>query len=127
MHDLIHADHFYRETEVYQGQLGFYGLLDHCIRQGHFTEHLKNEKFAQEFEYVISDMNAYAVHLMKCLKSALIHFHTEGEMFFKNWVNDLKSEGDEQKALLELNKTCYQPESQDSHILNFLNRWKFSL
>jgi hypothetical protein len=125
MHDLIHADHFYREESVYLGQLGFYGLLDFCLREKHFDELMQNTKFASELEYVISDMNAYAVHLMKCFKSALIHFHEQGEDFFKQWMDKLDPHQDELKAMLELNSPRYEAINQDQHILNFLERWRF--
>ena len=45
MHDLIHADHFYHNNQCYQGQLGFYGFLDHCMTQNHFADHLKLPAF----------------------------------------------------------------------------------
>jgi hypothetical protein len=123
MHDLIHADHFFHNNFSYQGQLGFYGLLDHCMEQGHFREHLNNDKFESEFEYLISDMNAYAIHLLKCLKSALIYYHAEGDVFFNHWVTKITSEAPIQEALLGLNDKNYDSR-QDQLILDFLDRWR---
>ncbi len=123
MHDLIHADHFYFHNESYQGQLGFYGFLDFCLKEKHFDEHLKVTKFQAEFEYLIADMNAYAVHLLKCLKSALIHFHPRGEDFFKEWIHFLKLESSENKAWSQLNTADYE-DSQDLVLLNFLHRYQ---
>ena len=76
MHDLIHADHFFHDNKCYQGQMGFYRALWKLCSEGIFDELLSHEAFKNEFEYTISDMNAYCVHLMKCFKSALFHYHS---------------------------------------------------
>jgi hypothetical protein len=111
MHDLIHADHFYFNNESYQGQLGFYGLL-HKTKSYFDLEH---EKFQQEFEYLISDMNAYPIHLLKCLKSAMVHhFSTD---YFNNWI-DLPEE------LHLLNTKEYLPEVMDRKILDWLDAFR---
>lgn len=114
MHDLIHADHFYFHNECYEGQLGFYGLLDKTI--DYFD--LSNEKFANEFEYVISDMNAYAIHLMKCLKSAILHYFDED--YFRGWLRGLEAPD----AMYLLNSSEYVPETMDREILGWLSRYK---
>ena len=123
MHDLIHADHFYHNNHTYQGQLGFYGFLDHCMELNHFDELLQNEKFESEFEYLIADMNAYAIHLMKCFKSALLHYHPKPYMFFEQWLSTLGLEESEHKAMRDLNSEIYEGR-QDEIILNLLNRFK---
>ena len=119
MHDLIHADHFYHNNQCYQGQLGFYGFLDHCMSGNHFDELLHNPKFESEFEYLIADMNAYAIHLMKCFKSALLHYHPEPESFYQNWLNKLILKDEEKRVLNVLNTEDYQGQD-DLVILNFL-------
>jgi len=124
MHDLIHADHFYQHDEVFLGQLGFYGLLDYCYREGHFREQFKVAKFQSEFDYLISDMNAYAIHLLKCLKSALIHYHPTGEAFFIEWVKMITTEAQEQSSLLKLNTVNYGAEEEDAILLKWINSWR---
>jgi hypothetical protein len=114
MHDLIHADHFYHNNECFEGQLGFYGLLDQTL--SYFD--LSNEKFASEFEYVIADMNAYAVHLMKCLKSAMIHYFNDD--YFRAWLVGLNAPA----GLYALNTSEYVPESMDAEILRWLSVFK---
>lgn len=114
MHDLIHADHFYHNNICYEGQLGFYGLLDKTI--SYFD--LSNEAFAAEFEYVIADMNAYAIHLMKCLKSAMIHYFHED--YFRGWLLNLNAP----VALYALNTPAYVPEEMDADILGWLSAFK---
>lgn len=122
MHDLIHADHFYHKNECFKGQLGFYGFLDHCMKENHFESHLTNEKFASEFEYLIADMNAYAIHLFKCLKSALIFFHPEGENFYQEWSQKLTQDTQEIEALDLLNTSSFSSR-HDEILLQFLNKW----
>lgn len=114
MHDLIHADHFYFHNECYQGQLGFYGLLDKTF--AYFD--LSHEEFAREFEYVIADMNAYAIHLLKCLKSAMVHYFSED--YFRNWPKELNPP----KALYVLNTNDYDPVTMDLEILNWLDQFR---
>ena len=114
MHDLIHADHFYQNNECFQGQLGFYGLLEKTLP--YFD--LGHEKFAGEFDYVISDMNAYAIHLIKCLKSAMVHYFNEE--YFINWAKDLSPP----EELLMLNTKSYIPEEMDERILTWLDQYR---
>lgn len=116
MHDLIHADHFYYHNECFLGQLGFYGLLDKTI--GHFD--LSNEAFASEFEYLIADMNAYAVHLLKCLKSAMIHYFSED--YFRGWAQGLNPP----VALYALNTPAYVPVEMDPQLLAWLDQYRQS-
>lgn len=123
MHDLIHADHFYHNNQCYQGQLGFYGLLDHCMTQNHFEEQFKTPAFEAEFEYLIADMNAYAIHLMKCFKSALTHYHPEPETFFTHWLTKFPLAETELDALKTLNSEAYDG-TKDQIILNFLESWR---
>jgi hypothetical protein len=92
------------------------------MQEKYFEQHLVNEKFASEFEYLIADMNAYAVHLFKCLKSALIFHHTEGEIFFQGWTNKITQNNQEQEALTLLNTPSFTFQ-HDELLLQFLNKW----
>ncbi len=87
MHDLIHADHFFFDNHCYKGQMGFYKALWKASSEKVFETALNHEAFRNEFEYVIADMNAYCVHLMKCLKSAILHYHENGHLIFKHMVD----------------------------------------
>ena len=119
MHDLIHADHFYFHNECYEGQLSLYWFLDHCMKNGSFDELMQNEDFKWELEYLISDMNAYAIHSLKCLKAALIHYHPEKEIFFQRWVEKVGMPG-----LLKLSTPEYVPENEDHHLLETLRSFR---
>ena len=120
MHDLIHADHFYHNNKCYQGQLGFYGFLDFCMSQNHFDELLAIPAFETEFEYLIADMNAYAIHLMKCFKSALLHYHSSPETFFSDWLSKFILTEKEFDAFSSLNTESYD-NTKDEVLLNFLD------
>ncbi len=124
MHDLIHADHFYFDNQCYMGQLGFYGFLDFCHNRGDFSELLENAAFENEYEYLISDMNAYAIHLLKCFKSALTHYHPEKLEHFEKWLMKLELDLDEMMAFLALNTSGFNA-SHDKTLLNFLEKFRF--
>jgi hypothetical protein len=123
LHDLIHADHFYHDNQCYEGQLGFYGFLNDCLNKGHFESLLTNSSFENEFEYLISDMNAYPIHLLKCLKSAVTHYHEDGESFLREWFSKLDLNNEEVNAFIKLNSPQFKPE-HDKSLLTFLSKFK---
>lgn len=72
LHDLMHADQFFNHHESLKGQLGFYELISKIYDQPELRLLIKQDKnFKKEFEYITTDMNAYVIHLFKCLKSSL--------------------------------------------------------
>lgn len=80
LHDLHHADHFFHQSESLKGQLGFYSLVNRIYDQPRLKASLKQDlQFKTEFDYVVSDMNAYVIHLFKCFKSAFTR--TDAELF----------------------------------------------
>lgn len=121
MHDLIHADHFYHDNHCYEGQISLYWFLDHCMKEGHFDELLSNEDFEWELEYLISDMNAYAVHSLKCLKAALIHYHPMKEKFFESWVEKVNLEKD---SWLRLSTPAYSDINEDHLLLKAIGTFR---
>jgi hypothetical protein len=77
LHDLHHADLFFNHQGSLKGQLGFYSLVDQIYDEPMIKKTLKtDEQFKTEFEYVVSDMNAYVIHLFKCFKSAFTRADT---------------------------------------------------
>ena len=73
LHDLHHADQFFSNDLSLKGQLGFYKLVDTIYDRSELKQTLKSDsQFKSEFDYVVSDMNAYVIHLFKCFKSAFI-------------------------------------------------------
>ncbi|MDD4974050.1 MAG: hypothetical protein PHY93_06845 [Bacteriovorax sp.] len=84
LHDLMHADQFFSQIESQKGQLGFYQLINSIYDQPDLRNLLKTDaNFKKEFEYVASDMNAYVIHLFKCLKSSISRIDKE-KVFFDN-------------------------------------------
>lgn len=71
IHDLIHADHFFKDTKQHQGQIGFYKFVDKIKNDDHLLKLFENDNFKKGFEYIISDMNAHPVHLFQTLKALL--------------------------------------------------------
>lgn len=75
LHDLMHADHFFHHVDIIDGQLGFYEMVNRVYEKPELKAAMKKDKqFKREFDYVASDMNAYVIHLYKCLKSAVVKF-----------------------------------------------------
>jgi hypothetical protein len=73
LHDLVHADKFYRNTAMMDGQVGFSRFVYKIYRSGLFDElMLTDAAFKKEIEYVMSDMNSFCVHLLKCLKAVCL-------------------------------------------------------
>lgn len=84
LHDLMHADQFFSQTNSLKGQLGFYQRIDSIYNKEELKFYLKsNNSFKGEFEYVSSDMNAYVIHLFKCLKSSICRADPSEDFFTK--------------------------------------------
>jgi hypothetical protein len=70
LHDLIHADHFFRDPRQAQVQIGFSRWLSELWAHQSLRDRLQEStKFAQQFEYACADMNSHGAHLVKYLKA----------------------------------------------------------
>jgi hypothetical protein len=68
LHDLIHAEHFFRDRELYAGQVEFYReVLERLTVSREFSAILASPEAREKFEYIISDMNSHPEHLRGCL------------------------------------------------------------
>jgi hypothetical protein len=76
VHDLIHADHFFRDPAQAQAQIQFSRRL---LKLGQRTEVQKfvaqDLEFRDQWNYLISDMNSVPLHLFKTLKAMLLGAH----------------------------------------------------
>lgn len=120
LHDLHHADHFFNQDESLKGQLGFYYLVNKIYDQPQLKKSLKEDlQFKTEFEYVVSDMNAYVIHLFKCFKSAFIRTDaTSAEPLFPQILEWWNMPAHIQSAAHKLNTPDFKDEDE-LHLKNF--------
>lgn len=72
IHDLLHADHFFRDSSHRDGQLGVYRFIQRLLTDESLNSLLLSDaRFREGFEYIISDMNSHPVHLFQTLHSLL--------------------------------------------------------
>lgn len=69
LHDLIHADHFYRDPLLAKSQIGFSKFIYKVYSENVFSEFLKDPQFEKDFYYIVSDMNSHPTHLLQTLKA----------------------------------------------------------
>lgn len=72
LHDLIHAHHFFSDLESQKRQVGFYRNILKIKNDPDFKKlYSSDSNFAEQFNYIISDMNAHPVHLFQTLKASV--------------------------------------------------------
>lgn len=69
IHDLIHADHFFRDPQLRAGQIGFYKWVHFIATNKWLEPYFTNNQFYLNFCYLISDMNSHPLHLIKTFKA----------------------------------------------------------
>ncbi|KHD88407.1 MAG: hypothetical protein OM95_09800 [Bdellovibrio sp. ArHS] len=80
VHDLIHADHFFADSEKAQAQILFCQRLRILAQMPTIQQMLYNDTlFRGEFHYLMSDMNSVPLHLLKTLKAILLGFYKRKE------------------------------------------------
>lgn len=103
LHDLMHADQFFSQEISLKGQLGFYSLINTIYDKTETKDLLKSDpEFKKEFEYVASDMNAYVIHLFKCLKSS-IYRTKDSESYFQKLLSWWNMNDEEKSSSHKLN------------------------
>jgi hypothetical protein len=78
LHDLVHAYKMFHNKCLLQSQVGFYRSILKLNQNANFKiwlDNLKsnNKEFAENFDYLISDMNSHAKHLFFYFKTILIN------------------------------------------------------
>lgn len=69
LHDLIHADHFFKHPDWKNAQIGFSRWMLELYEDQSFNQWLCNDPvFAKDFFYGSSDMNSHPAHMMKYFK-----------------------------------------------------------
>jgi hypothetical protein len=72
VHDLAHAWKFLHDPRQYRLQCRFFQWLQRALESGLFDEWLTDAAFAEQMDYLISDMNTHPVHGLKFLHAAAI-------------------------------------------------------
>jgi hypothetical protein len=111
LHDLIHADHFFRDPHQARVQVGFSRWLSELWSQKELRDRLeRSQSFASQFEYACADMNSHGAHLVKYLKAIFCH-HEQQEMLLSLTQSGTRSHQFHQ-ALQALNT----PEERTEHL-----------
>jgi hypothetical protein len=110
-HDLIHADHFFHDNHLMRAQVGFYRLVERMLTEGMLAPFMARAEFPEALDYLLADMNAHPVHLLKCLRAICrkAHDRESGELFERILPQYWPSETHE--SLRELNG----PRFTDAH------------
>lgn len=119
LHDLDHADHFFNHESILKGQLGFYkrscDIYEDELLQIALNE---NADFSKEFNYVVSDMNAYVIHLLKCFKASFTNHNID---LFNHIITKWDANRDETQAFLHLNTPLFS-DADESCLVNFFEK-----
>jgi len=96
LHDLEHAHKFFGDSKSHLGQVRFFQFLRANLPC--FKPLLSDADFLKAFEYLISDMNAHPMHLMKYLKAIVFTTFAKDETqttaffarIFEEWPADVR-------------------------------------
>jgi hypothetical protein len=73
LHDLIHAQHFFKDPQMARVQTGFSRLMREIARLPEVARLLRTDAiFEREFSYGATDMNSHGAHLLKYLKAVAV-------------------------------------------------------
>lgn len=76
IHDLIHADHFFKNPMTAVQQIRFSQKLMTAYKTPELQTMMNSDlQFRNEFHYLMSDMNSVPLHLMKTLKAIVLGFY----------------------------------------------------
>lgn len=106
LHDLIHAEHFFSDPQNRLGQIGVYRLLHEILSHKILDPILSNNEFNKSFSYLMSDMNAHPLHLIKTLRAYLkIHSGSDSERLWQAMIElpSLVNHPEIQRALSQIN------------------------
>lgn len=121
LHDFIHAEHFFKQPEFLQLQIGFYRWVYEAYAAGFFSTLLEHSPaFEKEFHYLISDMNSHPLHLVKTLR-ALLEIHAPESLLWTQFIEPIKCQKPQlYEALQYVNTALFRPENYDS-LIQYLN------
>jgi hypothetical protein len=115
LHDLMHAHHFLSHPEKMKGELGFYYLMKGALENKLFEEAFKDSIFQTEFEYLVSDMNAYCIHQLKYLRGSLNRWQVRlgiNQDFYLELLNSWRADQNIYSAALKINTPDFKLEDE---------------
>ncbi len=124
LHDLIHAEHFFADPQDRQGQIGFYRLIHEILTNKILETLLLNDEFNKSFSYLMSDMNAHPLHLVKTLRAYIkIHSGLESEQLWNKITSlpSIKNHPKIQIAFREVNNPLFTTDDAVT-LTHFLNQ-----
>ena len=114
LHDLVHAYKMFSNDILLQGQIGFCRAIMKILKnkQGNdLIESLssQDEKFSENFDYLISDMNSHTKHLFYYFKAILINslkskYNLKDEILNGKSLEEFLSTFDTFLQILEMNE-----------------------
>ena len=111
LHDCIHAEHFFSQTENFVSQIGFYKFVKTAIEQQCWDQKQASAGFDGAFSYLISDMNSHPLHLLKTFKAIIdIHFSSSAAAVWEKITGSIQSTPQENDALRKVNTTYFTDE-----------------
>ncbi len=124
LHDLIHADHFFRDPVQTEQQRSFSKLMSYHYRKNTLGFYFKeNVEFKKQVDYLASDMNAHIIHFIKYLKAIidilfdqLKYDKTSALKLFTDLFEVLQPNRDQQLALIKINQPDFNSENAESII-----------
>jgi hypothetical protein len=123
IHDLQHAYKFFSHHESYKGQIGFYNFIFDLAKDEKLLKMMNaDEQFKNEFEYAISDMNAYSLHLIKHMNNSFKEANKRLRLSQCLWRNYYLSKIKDEKTKLafeELYKLNHLPSDLSPLIQEF--------
>lgn len=114
LHDLIHADHFLNNEFYKKGQLGFYKIVQSIWHNNSLQTMMLSCEFKMGFEYIISDMNAHPMHLVKTLKALLFESLKNdfaASAIWQDWISIWSKDPAVLSSLKNVNKDCFTTEN----------------
>jgi len=78
-HDLEHAWKFHHDPDLHRQQRALFSALHSAIARGLFASCLDDARFAEKFDYLISDMNSHPAHSRQYLRAILIERQLRAE------------------------------------------------
>ena len=110
IHDLIHADHFFKDNKNTLGQLGFYHFIESIWAHKSLQDLCLDTRFKKGIEYIISDMNSHPLHLLKTLRAYLDQATRDSfdpKMIWESWISTWVSDKSSFNALQKINTQLF--------------------